>query len=158
MSLISDKTIKRFWSKTRPRRNGCIEWLASKSHNGYGQFGVNGKKNVRAHRFSWTIVNGDIPEGLCVLHKCDNPSCVNPEHLFLGTYKDNAIDMTLKGRRYEVLTKGDDNGNSKLNKRDINKMKILYSTGFYTQKYLADMFGITRSWACGILNDKARAK
>jgi len=79
-------------------RNKCWNWLASKKKPfAYGQFCVSGKMEL-AHRVSFTYFNDDIPEGQMVLHKCDNPSCVNPAHLFLGTQLDNMKDMTEKGR------------------------------------------------------------
>jgi hypothetical protein len=75
---------------------GCWEWVAAKDRDGYGQFKGNG--HVRAHRFSYDEFVGPIPEGLQVLHRCDNPSCVNPEHLWVGTNADNMADKCEKGR------------------------------------------------------------
>ncbi len=96
--ILSEKIIKRFERKHSVNLNGCWDWLGSKNIKmPYGRFRV-GKKGILAHRFSYTINVGKIPEGLCVLHKCDNPSCVNPEHLFLGTYLDNVRDCIKKGR------------------------------------------------------------
>ena len=76
---------------------GCWIWIGP-SCNGYGSARKN-KKNVRAHRYSWEQVNGQIPPGMCVCHKCDTPLCVNPEHLFLAPQKGNIRDMDSKGRR-----------------------------------------------------------
>lgn len=77
--------------------SGCIVWLGSEYDFGHGQLRIDGKLQ-RAHRLAWEDVNGPVPDGLCVLHKCDVPQCINPEHLFLGTKKDNSIDMARKGR------------------------------------------------------------
>ena len=77
--------------------SGCWNWQLSLNHNGYGNFSILRKSNV-AHRASYEEFVGPIPEGLCVLHKCDNPRCCNPEHLFLGTIQDNADDKVAKGR------------------------------------------------------------
>lgn len=77
--------------------NGCWEWVGHRLKKGYGQMRC-GKKLVLAHRASWAAFKGEIPVGLFVLHKCDNPSCCNPEHLFLGTNADNMNDMVAKGR------------------------------------------------------------
>ena len=82
---------------TRPLPDGCIEWTAMKLNEGYGHFSVHGKM-VLAHRLAYECTHGPIPEGIDVLHKCDRPSCVNPDHLFLGTAKENAEDCAQKGR------------------------------------------------------------
>jgi hypothetical protein len=85
----------RFWEKVMPIPwSGCWEWMGSTQR--YGHFRYPGGQ--LAHRFSWELENGPVPEGLHVLHKCDNPSCVNPDHLFLGTHDDNMKDKAAKGR------------------------------------------------------------
>ena len=101
-------TEQRFWNKVR-KTDTCWLWIASLRHKGYGAFAYtrNGVMvQDRAHRYSWTIHNGEIPEGLCVLHRCDVPACVNPKHLFLGTKADNNADMVSKGRLNRYRTKG----------------------------------------------------
>lgn len=85
-----------FWSKVI-KTNSCWIWTHSKTHQGYGSFAYNGKR-YSAHRFSWELVYGPVLDRKLVCHNCDNPSCVNPKHLFVGSYKDNAADMLLKGR------------------------------------------------------------
>jgi hypothetical protein len=77
--------------------SGCWIWLKCKRADGYGSIGIN-KTTVLAHRASWTAFRGEIPDGLYVLHHCDNRICVNPEHLFIGTHTDNMIDRDTKGR------------------------------------------------------------
>lgn len=89
--------------------NGCWEWLGCKWKSGYGYLRPN-KQYISAHRYFYVLYNADIPEGLDVLHRCDNPSCVNPEHLWLGTHSDNMKDAYAKGRR---TSEGKHNGNYK---------------------------------------------
>jgi hypothetical protein len=87
----------RFWSKVR-KTEGCWEWTAGTYRKGYGKFSVARSTNAQAHRVSWQMGSGPIPDGLFVCHHCDNPSCVRPDHLFLGTNRDNVRDCVQKGR------------------------------------------------------------
>ena len=94
----------RFWPKiVRRGPDECWEWQAAKSTRGYGKLGAPGTDAgcEYAHRVSWELHNGPIPDGMHVLHHCDNRICVNPQHLFLGTNLDNILDMRAKGRDYK---------------------------------------------------------
>jgi hypothetical protein len=95
----------RFWAKVE-KTEGCWLWTGSRRPpGGYGQFRSANQQMVSTHRFSWELHNGLIPPGLCVCHRCDNPACVRPDHLFLGTMLDNNRDMMAKGRdRYAGRT------------------------------------------------------
>lgn len=90
--------MKRFWDKVDIKGpDDCWEWQRSLNNGGYGRSHFNGKQ-IKAHRLSFLLTHHEIPEGMLVLHKCDNPKCVNPDHLFLGTHYDNMQDMKAKGR------------------------------------------------------------
>ena len=93
---------ERFWAKVR-RGAACWEWQGAMLPNGYGKIFGTEHKIIGAHRASWIVTHGNIPEGMLVCHHCDNPRCVRPEHLFLGTDKDNTRDMFQKGRGVGVV-------------------------------------------------------
>jgi hypothetical protein len=125
----------------------CWKWTGY--GNSYGQF-MTGGQVVQAHRFSWELHCGPIPDGLHILHKCDNPECTRPDHLFLGTVADNSADMVSKGR----ACSGEDKPNSKLTWADIHRMRRLWNTGKYQQKELAVIFGIARPNVSLIVRNK----
>lgn len=95
---MTNEQVARFFSKvTIPRYLGCWEWGAQLNVSGYGVVKIGGNPQM-AHRVSYKFFHGDIPDGMSVCHKCDNPVCINPKHLFLGTHQDNMDDMYKKGR------------------------------------------------------------
>jgi hypothetical protein len=119
----------RFWIKVkRGRENECWPWVAkSVSPYGYGLFHWGRWKLNGAHIFSWELANGPVPKGLCVLHRCDNPPCCNPSHLFIGTRKQNAEDMMKKGRDGHGQMPGELNPNHTLTEQQaiqIIEMKL----------------------------------
>lgn len=95
---LTGKIINSFWTKVIKKDEGCWDWNASKTKRGYCRIGIGASQCINAHRISWIIHNGNIPEGMFVCHRCDNPSCTNPNHLFLGTRQDNTNDMMIKKR------------------------------------------------------------
>jgi hypothetical protein len=141
-----------FWQKVdKGKENECWNWMGSVHYMwGYGHFRANGKQ-VAAHRYSWILVNGNIPKGLCVCHKCDNPKCVNPSHLFLGTVADNNLDKKLKGRQPPVI--GEKNPRAKLteeNVREIRRLHILGESG----ASLGRKFGVVKEEIYDIVKRK----
>jgi len=116
---------------------GCHEWRGYRFPNGYGQFG----RGVYAHRFSYSIRNGDIPNGISILHRCDNPPCVKPEHLFAGTVQDNSDDMCRKGRS----ANGERAGQCKLTDVEVAEIRARYTAGGISQRQLAEQFHTTQS-------------
>lgn len=131
-------TDSRFWTKVSfgPK---CWLWTASVNAKGYGQLFIARSPRIvaLAHRLSWEIHNGTIPSGLCVLHRCDVPACVNPDHLFIGTKADNNADMKQKGRS----TIGEKNPMAKLTEVAV---RSILNDGRY-QKDIAADFGIDQS-------------
>ncbi len=123
------------------KRSGCHVWKASTRGKGYGQFKLN-YKNTSAHRVAYELAYGPIPESMHVCHKCDNPPCVNPKHLWLGTNEENIEDKSNKGR-YNAA-RGSDNGSAKVTEKMAIKIRWLYSTGKHTQTRLATRFNISR--------------
>jgi hypothetical protein len=128
----------------------CWEWKGGINSTVRGIFWMNGK-TIKAHRASWIIHNGTIPNGMLVCHHCDNGKCVNPEHLFLGSYKDNTQDMLRKGRGN--IPHGESHWNSKLTKYKVSKIRDLSKNGF-SQKYLALMFNVSAPNISEVVNYK----
>lgn len=136
--------MEKFWAKVN-KDGECWEWTGAADYDGYGQLKIKGKMHT-AHRMSWELANGPIPRGegphgTCVLHKCDNPSCVNPAHLFLGTHQDNVTDKVTKGRQSH--TRGSAHGNSKLSESQVSAIRYSFSTGVSTLKELAEMYPVS---------------
>lgn len=129
----------------RNDKTGCLEWAGAKNRSGYGKIGIGSNTKLTTHRVAWEEKNGPISKGMCVLHRCDNPACINTEHLFLGTFADNHKDMDAKGRR--ASQKGtENNGHVKLNDEIIRKIR----NDKRTLREIAKTFGITFSYAGSI--------
>jgi hypothetical protein len=124
--------------------SGCILWTGPTDPDGYGSFKVtidNKRKHVRAHRVAYERVNGPIPCGQCVCHKCDTPLCINPEHMFLGTDTDNMADKTSKGRQ----ARGASVGLAKMTEELVVELRRRYAMGGISILDLAREFGITQN-------------
>lgn len=140
----------RFWSKVRIGGPGCWEWTAYRNANGYGMAFIKSKMH-RAHRVAFAMLRED-PGALCVLHRCDNPACVRPDHLFLGTRTDNMADMDAKGRRRNGDMRGEGNGQSKLTAAAVVEIRARYAAGGVTHADLAAEFGVKKAAVCHVIS------
>lgn len=135
----------RFWNKVK-KTNKCWVWTGSSLRRGYGTIGVKREAkwvNRQAHVFSYELHFGPIPDGLCVLHHCDNPPCVRPIHLFLGTRATNNLDMAMKERATSPLTTA-----------QVRQIRIRYERGGITMKQLGVEFGVHRMTVNNIIRRK----
>lgn len=143
------KTIEdRFWPKVAMSMT-CWLWTGSKMPRGYGRIGGGGKRGnpLLAHRVSWEIHFGKIPARLIVCHRCDNPSCVNPTHLFVGTHEDNTQDAVRKGR----ISRGSSRHNARLSEKDIPEVRRRLAIG-ESYSSVAALFGVSAA----LIGDVAR--
>jgi len=156
-----------FWSKVVISRDHCWEWQGSK-RRGYGRFNIGGRLR-HAHHVAWRFIKGDFPADKQVLHRCDNPGCVNPEHLFIGTIKDNMQDMLAKGRGNKAsgenhgskthpntLPTGSDwhllHGKKKLEEHQVREIRSLYFKGGCSQKQLSKRFNVAQETIGDVVN------
>lgn len=149
----SEVIVRRFWSRVM-KSDECWEWIGATNDAGYGQMNVSGKC-LYAHRMSYEIHRGSIVAGLCVLHRCDNPPCVNPAHLSLGTKRDNTQDMLAKGRhgamvKPECVLRGSRHGLAKLNEQKVVEIRRL--GGLVSQRKLAASYGVSQGTIRDVLN------
>lgn len=148
--LEDSKYINIFWSRVNKTDN-CWDWIGTNRGNGYGCLEINSKL-ISAHRFSWAIHFGHIPQKLFVLHKCDNKKCVRPDHLFLGNASDNNKDRANKNRSWRP--KGTLHPNAKLDEERVLKIRDLYKTSQFSQRELARKFDISQALVWRIVQNK----
>lgn len=172
VTAFSEGVRKVFWDRVeRGREHECWNWKGALTHDGYGRFGFKRKTRL-AHRVAFRMQVGEIPDGLCVCHRCDNPKCVNPSHLWLGTNWDNTLDSLHKGRHAiqsrsswaakhkKNALRGDDHpfrkdptlhcfgegvNTAKLNASQVIRIRKLHASGKFGPKSLACRFGVSVS-------------
>jgi hypothetical protein len=154
--VIDERLLARFWAKVG-KSEACWLWLAALNDSGYGvlRVRVDGiARNERAHRLSWIIAHGPIPEGLNVLHHCDTPACVRPDHLFLGSQADNTADMLRKARHRLRPLLGIEHGCAKLDEREVREIRQLFAGGNTTLIELAATYDVSVTQVHNIVRRK----
>lgn len=157
----------RFWAKVR-KTNSCWLWTGTGTGKGHGELWQAGRM-VLAHRISWELHFGPIPLGMGVLHKCDNPPCVRPDHLFLGTQTDNIKDAKRKGRlasgdrhgsqlHPERLARGEKHGGAKLTAAEVADIRREYSLGKVSQQILGEQYGVNQPEVSRIIRGETWAE
>lgn len=147
-------TLERFLSKVE-RAEGCWQWKGAKKPSGYGNFYLD-RKHVGAHCASFRLLVGEIPAGMYVCHTCDTPSCVNPEHLFLGTPAENQADMARKGRAVGMRQGGEHHPMAKLTTAQVNEIRARRAAG-EKLKDIARSFGVSESNVSVVANRRSWA-
>lgn len=143
--IYSDKDRERFWARVdRPSPTSCWPWLGSHHEFGYGWFWAQGKSR-NAHRVAWEMTYGPIPDGLMVMHACDNGTCVNPSHLMVGTGLSNQMDMARKGRSTKGRFVGEKHPGAKLTEANVREVRRRVAAGEVHRTIAAD-FGIGEAY------------
>ena len=147
---------KRFWSKVDRSGgpNACWPWTALRKDTGYGRFRIDGRM-YRAHRLAFQLAHGEIPAGYSVCHRCDNPPCCNPAHLFAAPQALNMRDSARKGRSRNCPLKGAANPQAKLCEAQVTEIRARYQKGIYGCKRLAREFGVSYQQIHNIVTNRS---
>lgn len=150
------KLEERFWRHVDVKHfDECWEWDGALFSNGYGSIRIGSRRGL-THRIAYELKFGPIPNGLYVLHSCDNPKCCNPNHLFLGTQLDNMHDMHKK-KRWKCSNRGGElNSNCKLSDVEVEEIKKLYVSGSYSYRDLSKIYHVTYGHIGKIITNKFR--
>ena len=130
----------------------CHVWNAATNHFGYGKFAIGNGDWIFAHRFSYEMTKGEIPVGKSVLHKCDNPWCVNPNHLYLGDYRQNAKDREQRNRGNHAF--GERHGRSKITSEQVVAIREQHETGKFSFRQLGKIYGLDGKTVSDIVKNK----
>lgn len=157
LPIFTETQIKRFWDKVH-KTEDCWLWLCDKNQLGYGRFAIKNSKYA-AHRVSYQLAKGLIPEGFFVLHRCDTPDCVNPSHLYVGNQKDNMRDMMDRERQWwqknpSLIKRGEQVASAVLTEKQVKEIRIRNDNG-ESGNSLAREYGIGKSTVKHILNRRS---
>ena len=148
------KTLHQRMEEKTDKSGVCWIWTACRNRAGYGRIGVH-RRSELAHRVAYELSKGPIQNGLIVRHKCDNPPCVNPEHLIVGTHADNVRDMDERGRRVSAPVRGEEHHKAKLTESDVREIFRMRAETKATQQAIADTFGVSQFMISSILRGEA---
>lgn len=151
--IRSMSLLERLSYNSKMLKNGCIVWTGYVEKTGYATMRFKGNR-IKVHRASWIAHNGDIPDGLLILHKCDNRKCINPDHLFIGTQQDNMDDMKTKGRDNRVGVKGSKNHNTNIDEVDVKMIRQRFIDGESRKTLMCD-YQLGKTTLQSILSNKS---
>src|SRR6185503_14952426 len=156
--MLYTAPMDKFWNKVNKTKT-CWIWMGTRNRSGYGKV-KRRPKTYMAHRYVWEQINGTIPDGILVCHKCDNPPCVNPNHLFLGSPLENMRDKIRKGRFRggrgpAVASPGESNGSAKLTKKQVDEIRRDYAKGNESQQKIAMRYGMSQQMISNIVRKES---